>query len=519
MKTLSKSKLIAYRQCPKRLWLEVHHPELQVDSSKTQAAFATGHTVGKLARSLYDPGEVGEELDLATLGMTGLLQKTQELLGERRPIFEAGFATQGPHAALALADVLLPDGRGRAKSWRMIEVKSTTSVKDYHRDDAAIQHYIASEVGINLSGLALAYIDSSWTYLGDGNYQGLLVEEDLTQEALARRDEVRAWIADAHKVAALRRAPEVAPGAHCGIPFECGFAAHCSAEDEAKNGKIEFPVSWLPRIQAKALKEHIETNKPRSLADVPDDLLNPTQIRVKRQSLSGRRSFDAAAAASALAGHALPAMFLDFETISHAVPVWTGTRPYQVIPFQFSLHRLFRTGRAEHSGFLDLTGRDPSKAFANALVQACEGREPIFVYSRSFEGTRIRELAERFPRLATKLMAIEARLVDLLPTTQAHYYHPAQQGSWSIKAVLPTIAPELSYANLAGVQDGGGAQQAFLEAVHPDTSAQRKQELREQLWRYCRLDTFAMIRLWAYLASRTHGVKAEDDAPSAVLPA
>ena len=178
------------------------------------------------------------------------------------------------------------------------------------------------------------------------------------------------------------------------------------------------------------------------------------------------------------------------------MPLWPGTRPYQQIPFQFSVHHLNRDGRATHQAFLDLSGQNPAQAFAQALIAACGERGPVFVYNAAFERTRIRELAGRYPALAPALHAINARIVDLLPIARAHYYHPSQQGSWSIKAVLPALCPDLGYDALDGVQDGGAAQQAYLEAIAPDTTAARKAELERQLLAYCHLDTWGMVRLW-----------------------
>lgn len=518
MNTLSKSKLIAFRQCPKRLWLEVHRPDLRADSSATQASFSVGHTVGRVARSLYDPEGQGCELNREELGMDGLLTKTQELLSKRKPLFEAGFVSEEGGRALALADVLLPVGTVRSRQRRMVEVKSSTSVADYHRDDVAIQHFVATQSGLKLSGVALAYVDRGWTYPGGENYQGLLVEEDLTAEAASRSGEVEGWISNAHQVVARKKPPKIEMGPQCSAPFECGFFEHCTQEHEQVQGVTEYPVQWLPRVQTQALKNYIQVQKVRSMAEVPNELLNAVQLRVKRQTLANRVYFDASSAARDLAAFKLPALFLDFETISFAVPIWAGTRPYQQIPFQFSLHRVLRTGRTEHTGFLDVSGRDPGSAFVKALLAACEGSAPIFVYGKGFEGGRIRELAMRFPRFARQLMAIEARLVDLLPIAANYFYHPVQEGSWSIKAVLPAIAPELDYAHLEGVQDGGGAQAAFMEAVASETTADRRRTLVAQLWRYCRLDTFAMVRLWAHFSGRQDLVKPVDDALSAGAP-
>ena len=485
MRTLSKSKLLAFRQCPKRLWLEIHAPQLREDSGATLANYATGHQVGDIARQIYDPAQHGQLIDPQVEGFDEAFARTQTLLRARQPIFEAGFRAEG---ALAFADVLLPAG----KQWRMVEVKSSTSVKDYHRDDAAVQAFVARACGVPLQSIALAHIDSGWTYPGNGDYQGLLVEADLTEEAFARTDEVRGWIADAQAVVARKKAPRLATGAQCSAPYECGFLAHCqSAEPQA-----EHHVRWLPR-RSQALKAHIEEHGISELRDVPDDLLNPTQQRVKAATLSGQAFFDQPATAQALAAHKLPGYFIDFETIQFGVPLWKGTRPYQQLPFQFSVHRLGRTGRATHQAFLDLSGGNPSLAFAQSLVAACGERGPVFVYNAAFETTRIRELAERHPRLAIALRAINDRVVDLLPIARQHYYHPSQQGSWSIKAVLPALCPEFHYDALDGVQDGGAAQQAYLEAITPATSAPRKAELERQLLAYCSLDTWAMVRLWS----------------------
>ena len=485
MRTLSKSKLLAFRQCPKRLWLEIHAPQLREDSGATLANYATGHQVGDVAQQIYDPQLRGQLINPQVEGFDEAFARTQTLLRARQPIFEAGFRAEG---ALAFADVLLPAG----KQWRMVEVKSSTSVKDYHRDDAAVQAFVARACGVPLQSIALAHIDAQWTYPGGGDYQGLLVEVDLTDEAFARTDEVRGWIADAQAVVARKKAPRTVTGAQCSAPYECGFLAHCQgAEPQA-----EHPVHWLPR-RGSALKAHIEEHGISELRDVPDDLLNPIQQRVKAATLSDRAFFDQSAAAQALAAHKLPGYFVDFETIQFGVPLWKGTRPYQQLPFQFSVHRLGRTGRAIHQAFLDLSGGNPSLAFAQALVAACGERGPVFVYNAAFETTRIRELAERHPRLATALRAINDRVVDLLPIARQHYYHPSQQGSWSIKAVLPALCPELHYDALDGVQDGGAAQQAYLEAITPATSAPRKAELERQLLAYCSLDTWAMVRLWS----------------------
>ena len=437
----------------------------------------------------------GALIDPKAEGFDAAFARSTALLASNQPIFEARFSAEG---ALTFADILLPAKKAGKRVWRMVEVKSSTKVKDYHRDDTAIQSLVARSAGIPLASIALAYIDNSWVYPGGDNYDGLLVENDLTDEAFGRADEVRTWIGEAQVVAARKTEPKLITGRHCGDPYQCGFLAHCQGQEP----QAEYPVAWLPRVQAKALKSLIEDHGVADLRDVPDELLNDRQRLVKQHTLSGEVFFDASGAAADLAPHKLPAYFLDFETIQFAVPIWKGTRPYQQITFQFSVHKLSKSGALTESAFLDLSGNDPSRKLAEALIAACGERGPIFVYNASFEMSRIRELADRYPRLKQPLLAIKDRIVDLLRVAEQRYYHPSQQGSWSIKKMLPAAIPELRYDDLDGVQNGGMAMNAYLEAIAEGTTAGRKAQIDQQLRKYCGLDTYAMVRLWQFFTGR-----------------
>lgn len=495
MRSFSKSRLIAYRQCEKRLWLEFHRPDLREHSVDTQAKLRTGHRVGEIAQRLYDPRGRGVFIDLARDGYGAAFAQTAELLELARPVFEAGFSAGG---AYAFADVMLPTRSRGQKAWRMVEVKSSTTVKEYHRDDVAVQAFAARRAGVPLVAVALAYIDSAWVYPGGEDYRGLLIEQDMTSDAFSRESEVRQWIRAAREIVAKVEEPGIRMGNHCNNPYPCGFTAYC----KSLGPQTEYPVSWLPGRRKAALDQLTADESVIDMREIPDELLTQRQRRVKQHTLSGEIFFDSAGAAQALSGHKLPAYFLDFETIQFAVPIWKGTRPYQQIPFQFSVHRLGRSGKLERRGFLDVSGNDPSKAFAEHLIVACGERGPVFVYNAAFENSRIQELAERYPRLRPRLLAIKARVVDLLPVAQTHFYHPQQQGSWSIKKVLPAVAPELRYDALGGVQDGGMAMEAYLEAIASGTAIARKKQIQEQLTDYCGLDTYAMVRLWQFFVGR-----------------
>ena len=304
MRNLSKSKIIAYRQCPKRLWLELHKPELR-DDSASEMVFQIGHQVGEIAQQIYDPENTGIVIDIQALGHKEALAQSAVLLAEGKSmVFEAGFVVDG---ALAYADVMLPDYSDGSLRWKMIEVKASTSVRSYHRDDIAVQAYIASAAGIHLSSVSLAHINNSFVYEGDGNYQGLLTENDLTAEALSRSEEVKEWIAGANAVAALPEEPDIATGPHCHTPFACAFCHYCNRDTI----QPEYPLKSLPRLHAKK-REIMEAAGHQDLREVPDELLGDIQARVKQCSITGEPYFDAAGAAADLAPYGSPTYFLDF---------------------------------------------------------------------------------------------------------------------------------------------------------------------------------------------------------------
>jgi hypothetical protein len=194
-----------------------------------------------------------------------------------------------------------------------------------------------------------------------------------------------------------------------------------------------------------------------------------------------------------------PRYYLDFETVGPAVPIFAGTRPFETLPFQWSCHVETSRGALGHAEFLDLGAEPPMRRLAESLLATLGTTGPIVVYT-PYERRVIDELAARHADLAGPLTALAARIVDLHPPTRRHYYHPAMQGSWSIKAVLPTVAPELDYELLGEVRHGLAAQTAYFEAIDPRTSAARRAALRKALLDYCRQDTLALVRLVEFFA-------------------
>ena len=480
---LSKSKLNAYHQCAKRLWLEVHRKDLIAISPATQRKFDVGHQVGELARAEHPDGVlIGHDAALSEA-----LKQTQAVLGAspRRPVFEATVR----HAdVLVRADLLVPTRGG----FHMAEVKSSAAVKPYHLIDVAVQAWVFRAAGVPVTSVEVRHIDSGFVYPGGGDYRGLFASGDVEADVARLEPEVPKWVRDAQAILG-RPEPDVPMGAHCDDPFECPFKRHCAS---LAGPEPEYPVTLLPGAKGKRLAEELLAAGFADLRDVPAARIGEDEkLRRIYEVTSSGQAYLSPDARKVLAGWGAPRRYLDFETIGFTVPRWAGTRPFQQVPFQWSCHAEDAGGGLTHAEFLDLSGVDPTRACAESLVAALGQSGPIVAYSAAFESGVIQRLAARHTDLAPPLEAIRARLVDLLPLVREHYYHRDMKGSYSIKDVLPTVAPELAHATLGEVQEGGGAQGAYLEAIAPETVEARRDELRRSLRAYCERDTLAMVRV------------------------
>ncbi len=433
---LSKTKLQSYAQCPRRVWLETYNPELEEASAQKSMRLDAGRTVDTIARQLYGRG--GGHTVSFDRGLRAAIDTTRSLLaaGGTEPIFEATFDHEGVSVRVDVLD------RSAAEP-RMIEVKSGTGVKEHYLDDCAIQAWALAGAGLPPRQIVVATIDTAFVYPGDGRYDGLLAEHDVTDAVRERLANVPHLVAGTRTTLADLDEPTTPVGKQCRAPHACEFFGHCA------------PTPKLP---------------PRGAPKVGAEL----------------RAF-----ARALL---YPRYYLDFETISYAVPAFAGTRPYEQLLFQWSCHVETAPRELRHAEFLDTSGTPPMRAAAESLLATLGTAGPILVYT-DFERRVLDSLASRFPELAGPLNAAIARLVDLHPPTKQHYDHAALNGSWSLKAVLPTVAPDLDYAKLGEVQDGLAAQRAYTQATAPNTPAPRRDSLRRALLDYCRQDTLALVRL------------------------
>ena len=481
---LSKSRFMAGIQCPKRLYLIVHpleNKEHQDDGLNLQ--IINGYEVGDMACKLY-PGEMVKYEQ----GLSAALTETKRLVADEKVlrIHEATFSYDN---VLVRVDLLERSDSG----WVLTEVKASTSVKNHYIADVAIQAWVLRGCGLKLASTNLMHVNSQFVYQGDDDYHGLLHAEDISSTVF----DVLTAIGNkkSELVSALEsELPEVEMGEQCSSPFTCEFVSVCQ-----KVIQPDFPVSLLPRCSAKQRKALIDAGYS-DVRDIPDGVLtNKNHQRVWRATKAGKEEINLSEL-RVIKDWPWPRYYIDFETIGLAVPRWKGVRPFSQTPFQWSCHIHQADGEMSHIEFLDVTGADPRRACAEALVKHISQEGILIAYNAGFEKRVIRELAQMYPDLSESLLEMNERFVDLLPITRAGYYHPSQKGSWSIKAVLPALVPELSYSDLDGVQNGGDAQIAWFEAARETDD--KRALIANQLLEYCKLDTWAMVKIVDVLLSK-----------------
>lgn len=485
----SKSRLTDAALCTKKLYLQTYHKDRAVVSAKSEASFKVGNEIGEIAKELYGtPG--AREIEFC-FPMAKMVEETSNLIdsGFREAIFEATFQHEG---VLVRVDVLLPDGDG----WRAIEVKSSTSVKAEHHIDCAIQLWVMRGVCLPVRSIAHGHVDNQFVYQGDGDYSGLLAEEDVTDLATAMEPDVIELIAKATE-AVSGDIPDVPVGVYCEDPYDCAFAAVCWPRD------TDYPIRNIGGTRSK-----IFDWVGRGIKDVRD--IPASEITAKRQQRIYRITCEGKAeilpgAKEELDALNYPRYHLDFETANPGIPIFNGSRPYQVHAVQWSIHVDDGKGGGllesmQHHEFLDLSGKPPMRPLAEKLIECLGDTGPVLMWHH-YERDVIKELIRLFPDLGLQLQAIIERLVDLKKIVERNYYHPDMKGSFSIKNVAPVIAPHMNYANLEGVNEGAAASSGYLEAIDPNTSPERKEELEEQLLRYCRFDTEAMVEIVRFLTT------------------
>jgi hypothetical protein len=475
---VSKSKFLWGSQCKKLLWHAYNaKDQIPAPDAAQQAIFDQGHAVGTLAKRMF-PG--GFEIGQAVTGFDDLIRLTKRALKQRRPLFEAAFAANG---CCCRVDILAP---ALDDAWDLIEVKSTTAAKDVHLPDLAFQTWVLAMAGIKIRRCLLMHINSSFVRSGPINPEQFFTHVDLTDQVSNLAQTVEDSLDDMFSVIRRQQSPEVKIGPHCSDPYPCPLQDKCWSFLPEQN------VTTLYRAGQKAFK--LLADDRLALKDIPADYrLTASQTIQREAAVTGEAQVDRPAIAAFLSQLKYPVSFLDFETFSTAIPLLDGVRPYQQVPFQFSLHIVRSAGaKAEHFEFLAEGRNDPRPEFMRRRQAGLPQAGSVVVYNAAFEKARLAECSEQMPEFKAWQRKAERRMVDLLlPFRGFRYYHPNQQGSASMKAVLPVLTGR-SYAGLE-IQEGGTASMEFLRVTFGDVPEAERRKVRGQLARYCGQDTEGMI--------------------------
>ena len=519
MKNLSKSRYTAFCQCSKNLWLKVYKPDQATIDSGAEARFEQGNSVGDLAMGL-----LGEYTEVTTysedgkLDLKSMIEKTHKCLTEGvENICEASFAIKGNYCAV---DILHKTSGGFAiyevKSSSFPEFNGKKAQLDKYVPDIAYQKWVLEQCGVNVTGTYLVCLNSDYRLDGDLDLKQLFVIIDMAEQIQNEYDKVPSKVAIAQKMLQNTEEPDIDLGLYCKKPYDCAFFAYCMKEhgvplpakigDQAYissvfelNGtsfhfdkKLDFYKRGI--ITADDMKAHVEEFDARSqnqILAIPDNN-GPVTPRINKE---GIREF--------LSTLSYPLYFLDFETMQMAVPEYQGIKPYQQIPFQYSLHYIEEEGgELRHKEYLAQSdGSDPRRGLAEQLCKDIPLGVCTTAYNKAFECARIKEMAETYPDLALHLIDIRDHIKDFLDPFRAWYYYlPAMRGSFSIKSVLPALCPNdpyLDYHQLPVVHNGGEAMTIFPKIK--DMEPEEQKRVRDGLLQYCGLDTLAMVKVWERL--------------------
>src|SRR4030042_4771071 len=482
---ISKSKYLAGLQCLKYFWYQVNAKEMIPQPGfVNQFICKQGILVGEYAKKLYPGG-----IDLGKIGdLKEQLVKTFELLSEKKPLFEASCSFENVYSR---ADILVPADMG---GWDIVEVKSSTQLKEEYIHDVAFQKYCFEKAGVKIRKCYLTCINNQYIRKGDINPGELFKKTDITVEVEETFKGIEGRVEEMLLVAARKSSPEIFIGKQCNEPYICPL------KDKCWEFLPDNHVFNLYGNKDKAVQLYNEGIL--SIKDIPDryDLNLKQQIQLECTKTE-KPKINKREISKFIGSLEYPLYFFDFETFSTAIPLYEGIKPYQKIPFQYSIHILDSIeGQPEHHDFLAEGLEDPREKLLSNLRQQLGGKGSIVVYYELFEKEVLNELEEAFPEYSRWIDSILPRIVDLYkPFGNFYYYHSSQKGSASVKNVLPAIT-NLSYEGME-IADGLAASVYFLYICgnyYAGESCPTREEvdrIRKSLIKYCRMDTGGMIHI------------------------
>jgi len=479
---LSKSTFIKGIQCNKALYFNKHRKDLRAPTPpQLEAIFAQGTSVGELACDLF-PGGVDCTPESYFDFQKAVIRTHEEIEKGTKIIYEAAFQFNGVLAAL---DILVKHDDG----WRAYEVKSSTGVSETYELDAAIQYYCITNSGVELKDISIVHINNQYVKDGPIDVHQLFTIHSVKEQVLINLIKIPNQITHLKQVLELDEEPVRDIGPHCSSPYSCDFAGHCWKHVP------KYSAFNISRLRSDKKFDLYEKNAI-DFQDIPDDFpLNENQWMQVNSELNNESFIDEQQIQKFVSELNYPLYHLDFETFATAIPISNGSRPYQQLVFQYSLHIEQEDGAIEHKEYLaEANGEDPRKKFVEQLIEECGDSGDVIVYNIGFERGRLFELIEIFPEHKISVLKIIDRLKDLMKPFQARwYYTPDMKGSYSIKKVLPALVPELSYGDLE-IEEGGTASNTFSQMAQGLFKGDEK-KTRDDLLEYCKLDTWAMVKI------------------------
>jgi len=446
---LSKSRYLKGLKCQKALWLNNHKREEAFYSESTKQIFSAGNTTGELAQHYFPNGELAL---ISNYPDSKAVVKTQQLIADGvATIYEATFAAE---STLVAVDILhKTDGK-----WHAFEVKSTNSAKPEHIRDAAIQYFVMTNAGIEIEDISIMHFDRNYVKQGEIVPNQLFTYESVFDRMQNYLKAIPKNIATFLKVY-QQEEPTVLIGSHCDNPYACEFANYCHTLQENQEilEAIEEPL---------ALSKEVNYKNTEAIQQFLTD--NP-----------------------------YPIYSLDFETVMEGIPKYNTSRPYQQIPFQYSLH-VQKDANSEplHYQFLGNGTDEPREELIKQMINDLGNKGAILMYS-SFEKTMINSLIRDFPKYTEELEKIKERLVDLGVVFRKYIKTEATQNTWSLKVVLPTFLPHLSYQDLE-IQQGMATMDVYRNLPNSLTKEEYERNIKNML-AYCKLDTEAVLELYNLL--------------------
>jgi len=479
MAILTKSNYLLGLQCPKLLWVAKNDKTRIPEPDKAaKAKFESGDIIGVLATKVFPGG-----IDLAGLGFKENIDKTKDAVKNRQTIYEAGFMVDN---LFSRGDILLPVGEDE---WDIIEVKSATQVKDVNIHDVSFQKYTYEKAGLKIRNCILMHINNQYIKDGEVESEELFIQADINDKVLEYSEGIKERISEMQEIINSEE-PKFKIGVHCSSPYDCSLMDECWKDVPAAS-VFEF----YRMFKKKCFELH--NGGIVCLNEVSEDIkLNDKQKIQRRLAFDGGKHIDKPVIKNFLGGLKYPIYYLDFETINPAIPKFDGMKPYQRIPFQFSLHiQKKESGECEHISFLADGTSDPRPKFMQALKDDLGDLGSILVYNQGFEKGVMNEGCEALPEFREWYDEnIMLRIKDLWDVFKDFaYYDPAQKGSTSIKYVLPVLS-DLKYDDLE-IKNGSLASLEYERVTYGDVDEEDRKKIREALEKYCELDTLAEVKI------------------------